>query len=242
MTIRRVGHLYPSGGVNDLEPQRMAPPEVELLVTRMPFRDTSHASDAAIADDLERNLSLLADARVELIAFNCTAAGVVLGPETLRDRILRSTGLPCVITIEAVLAALRALKARKIALITPYPQEVVTAEISFLAAHGIRVVAQAHRPCGDPLSQGSIPPAEWLRIAEETGMEDAEAILFSCAGIRIGEAIARIETATGLPVVTSSSALIWQICGQLGTAAPGARFGRLMALPERDRPGPGRRA
>lgn len=231
--IHRVGHLYPSGGINDLEPQRMAPPEVELLVTRMPFRDTSHASDRAIADDLERNASLLADAKVELIAFNCTAAGLILGPQTLRDRIFRTTGLNCVITIEAVLAALDALVARRIALFTPYPDEVVAAEIGYLQDRGYEVVAQSHMPCVDPLSQGSIPSADWLRIAADTDLKDADAILFSCAGIRIGVTIARIEAVTGLPVVTSNSALIWQICHRLGAAAPDARFGRLMALREK---------
>ncbi|MAC79137.1 MAG: arylmalonate decarboxylase [Rhodobacteraceae bacterium] len=230
--IHRVGHLYPSGGINDLEPQRMAPPEVELLVTRMPFRDTSHSSDRAIADDLEGNVSLLADAKVELIAFNCTAAGLILGPENLRKRILQATGLPCVITIEAVLAALAAFGARRIALFTPYQDEVVAAEIAYLHDRGYAVVAQSHRPCVDPLSQGSIPSGDWLRIASDTDLNGAEAILFSCAGIRIGETIGQIEAATGLPVVASNSALIWQICQRLGVTPPDTRFGKLMALRE----------
>ena len=100
--VARVGHLYPSGGLCDDEIQLMAPTGVQFLTTRLPFRATGVADDLALADDLELHAGLLADAAVNLIAFNCTAASMLLGPEPLRRRIAAETSLPVVTTIEAV--------------------------------------------------------------------------------------------------------------------------------------------
>lgn len=231
MKVRRVGHLYPSGGINDPELQRMAPKGLDILTTRMPFRDTSRDSDAAFAQDLETHVALVADACVDLVAFNCTAASLIIGPDALRERIATATGLPSVTTIEAVMNALRAVGARKLALLTPYPAGVVDTELAYFTSRGLQVVAQTHLPCATPVEQGEISAERWIAALDGLDLSGADAVLFSCAGIRIADTIGALEARAGRPVITSNSALIWQICATLGTAAPDARFGRLMAQP-----------
>lgn len=227
----RVGHLYPSGGISDHEIQRMAPAGVRFLTTRMAFRDTSRESDLALARDVESHACLLADARVALIAFNCTAASLMAGPGVLEARIEAATGIPAVTTIAAVLSALSRFRARRIALFTPYRAEVIAEEVHFLAARGIEVVAGAHLPCADPVSQGEIPPGEWLRLARDTAKGDADLLLFSCAGIEIAPVIGEIEAACGRPVVTSNQALLRLVLDRLGLPSGVPGFGRLLAEP-----------
>ena len=74
----RIGQLYPSGGLCDFEVQRMAPEGVQFVTTRMSFRDTSRESDLALVQDVEAHARLLADAKAELIAFNCNAASLMV--------------------------------------------------------------------------------------------------------------------------------------------------------------------
>lgn len=217
---RRVGHLYPSGGISEHEIQRMAPEGLRFLTTRMPFRRTGREDDLNLLRDIETHAALLADAQVELIAFNCTAASLMAGPGVVEARIERATGIPAVTTIAAVMAALARLSARRVALFTPYPPEVVAEEIRYLARHGVEVVAQRHLPCATPVEQGAIPPERWLDLARTTPVAGAEALLFSCAGIVISPAIAAIEQATGLPVVTSNSALLRLVLDRLGWPDP----------------------
>lgn len=93
-TAARIGHLYPSGGLCDYEIQLMAPPGVQFLTTRLPFTRTGLEADHEILADLETHARLLADAEVSLIAMNCTAAGMVAGPETVNGRIRDATGTP----------------------------------------------------------------------------------------------------------------------------------------------------
>lgn len=60
---------------------------MQFLTTRMSFRDTNRKADITLVRDIETHAGLLADARVDLIAFNCTAASLLAGPETIRARI-----------------------------------------------------------------------------------------------------------------------------------------------------------
>lgn|GEM_PF-2225248 len=226
---RRVGHLYPSGGISDHELQRMAPEGLRFLVTRMPFRDTSRESDIALAREVENHAGLLADAKVELIAFNCTAASMLAGPGVLERRIEAATGIPAVTTIQAVMAGLARFEARKVALFTAYRSDVVEEERHFLAAHGIAVVAEAHIPCPDPVTQGNVPPRRWLELVTKTDCSAADAILCSCAGIEISPVLSAMESATGKPVVASNAALLRLILERTGWEQPVSGFGRLLA-------------
>ncbi|AXL50271.1 arylmalonate decarboxylase [Paraburkholderia caffeinilytica] len=227
-TLARIGHLYPSGGLCDFEVQLMAPEGVQFVTTRLPFRDTSLESDTKIIDNLEYHAGLLADAEVDLIALNCTAAGVVNGSEAITQRITDATGIAAVTTIDAVLSALEALSASSIALLTPYRQEVVLKEISFLRGHGIDVVDHASLPCQTPLEQAAIAPESWLHLA--AGMAGSfDALLISCAGVHVSPVIETLENEVGVPVITSNAALLWHCLCRFGIVERPTRYGSLLA-------------
>ncbi|MGY1805823.1 aspartate/glutamate racemase family protein [Blastococcus sp. SYSU D00669] len=225
----RIGHLYPSGGLVDYEVQLMAPEGVQLVTTRMPYRGSTLADDLALLDDLEEHSRLLADAEVGLIAMNCTAATMLAGAEAVNARIAASTGIPSTTTIEAVLAALAAVGARRIALLTPYLPEVTEAETAFLAERAIEVVAHATLPLATPVEQGGQDPATWLELARGLGGADADALLVSCAGIRLAPVLADMEAAFGRPVVASNQALLWQCLRLTDVPDRPAGFGTLLA-------------
>ena len=157
--LARIGQLYPSGGLVDYEPQLMAPAGVQFLTTRLPFRSASLESDRRLADALEEHVQLLADAQVDLIVFNCTAASLVIGPQIINARIHAATGIRSITTIEAVLAALAAVGAKRIALVTPYMAEVVAEEVHFPDARRI------HRGGGEGPAVHESDPARRARSA-----------------------------------------------------------------------------
>lgn len=216
----RIGQLYPSGGLCDHEVQRMAPDGVQFVTTRMPFRKAGLEDDAALARDVELHASLLADARVDLIAFNCTAASLVVGPQAINRRIEAATGIRSITTIEAVLDALAAAGMRRFALLTPYLPEVVAAEVRFFGDRGFEVTTTAGLPCVDPVEQGSIAPARWRELAAAIPMKDSDGLLISCAGIQLAAVLGAIESDLGRPVIASNQALLWTCL-------------RLLDLPER---------
>lgn len=224
----RIGQLYPSGGLCDFEPQRMAPPGVQFVTTRMTFRGTRLEDNLRLTHAVEQHAQLLADAKVDLIAFNCTAASLAAGPESICRRITEATGIPATTTIQAVLAALAAVRARRLALVTAYLPEVTAAEIRFLEGHGLEVTGWQAEECEYPLQQASVPPDRWREIA--LGLKDtpADALLISCAGIEIASVLQRIEDDFGRPVIASNQALVWHCLRLLGISDSIPGFGGLL--------------
>ena len=106
----RIGQLYPSGGLCDYEPQIMAPPGVQFLTTRLSFPKARLEDDAALVNEIDVHAQLVADAQVNLIALNCTAASMVVGPDAINRRIMAATGIRSTTTIEAVMAAIEAAR------------------------------------------------------------------------------------------------------------------------------------
>lgn len=232
-SVARIGHLYPSGGLCDYEVQVMAPPGVQFLTTRMPFSRTGLEDDLRLVDSIQTHASLLADAQVELIAFNCTAASMLAGPATVRSRIHAATGIPGVTTIEAVTEGLNALRARRVLLLNPYPEEVERHEIAYLDTLGIEVLATGGPECQSPVEQGLLPPEFWLdearKLAASPAASGADAVLISCAGTQVASALAAIERATDLPVVASNQALVWKTLRTLDLPHALPEYGRLLS-------------
>jgi maleate isomerase len=224
----RIGQLYPSGGLCDYEPQFMAPAGVQYLTTRLSFRKSRVEDDRALVDGLEGHAQLLADARVDLIAFNCTAASLVVGPDEINRRIRAATGIPSITTIEAVLAALEVTQMRRVALMTPYLPEVVAAETAFFAARGYLVVAHTGISCEDPITQGTIQPERWRELARTLHDTDCEGLLISCAGIQLAPVLQQIEQEFGRPVIASNQALVWHCLSMLGLPDRPAGYGKLL--------------
>lgn len=224
----RIGHLYPSGGLCDFEVQLMAPSGVQFVTTRMPFSRTSLESDKAVVADVESHAALLATAEVSLIAMNCTAASMAVGAHVINQRIFDATGIRSITTTDAILAALHAIGASRVALMTPYPREVVEMEIAFLARHNIEVTYDISHPCSTPIQQGSFPASHWAELAKEIDSDQADAVLISCAGIQVSGVIEAIERA-GKPVVASNQALLWHCLRTLGLTDRPPGFGSLLA-------------
>ena len=225
----KIGQLYPSGGQSEYEPQLMAPEGVAFLTTRLPFKKAGLEDDIKLVADIEQHAQLLADAKVDLILLNCTAASLITGPDAINGRVEKATGIRSVTTIEAVMAALHAIGGRRLALMTPYLEEVVEAEIEFLVRNGFLVVASGGIPCTNPIDQGAIAPSRWIEVARELAQSDADVLLISCAGIQIGAVLGEIERIFDRPVVASNQAVVWHCLRQLGIEDRPQGFGDLLA-------------
>ena len=104
----RIGVLLPS--VNQAaEPQlrAMLPADIAIAVTRLKLVDSSEASLLGMARDVEPAAELLADAGVDIVVFHCTAVSTYSTEleASILARIQSATGLPCVATSQALVAA-----------------------------------------------------------------------------------------------------------------------------------------
>jgi maleate cis-trans isomerase len=83
-----------------------------------------------IGDYKESTISLcekLDNAKFDIVAYGCTAAGFILGPDgdaEMAQRISHATGKPVVTTASSMTQALSELGAKNISLLTPYSEHV----------------------------------------------------------------------------------------------------------------------
>ena len=230
----RVGLMVPSGNaICEAELHAILPEGVVALITRLELRGSSEAELSKMLDRLEEAAGLLADARPGLIGFHCTAVST-FAPERAGEipaRMTRATGLPAATTADAILAALEALGAKRILLVTPYIAAVHEREIAFLAAHGRAVVGGDMMGINTNAEMAEIPPAEIAAQARRAAHAHpgADALFISCTAIRSAELIAPLEVELGLPVITSNQVMAWHALRRLGLQDKRSDFGRLMA-------------
>ena len=230
----RLGVLVPSGNaVAEPELRAMLPPEVGMVVTRLPLRGSSEAELLAMAGSLESAAGLLADARPDAIAFHCTAVSTFdpAMADGLRRRIKAATGLPALATADALLAAVAKLGARRVLLVTPYIEAVHAREAAFLEANGARVVGGSCMGSNSNAEIAGISPAAIGAQARAAlaAAPHADLCLVSCTAIRSGAAIGGMEAELGVPVVTSNQALAWYAMRALGLLEPVRGFGKLLS-------------
>lgn len=206
----RIGALVPAANsVVEPEFQRMAPEGVTTLAGRIMLKDVTPASLRAMRDDTALAAREVADARVGVIAFACTSGSFVGGPDydrSLTALIEEATGVPATTTTSAVLNALRLLNIGRLAMATPYTDEVTALEADFLEAHGFDVVAWKGGGITRAAEMQECAPEVSAARAREVDRPEAEAVFISCTGLRTIETIERLEADLGKPVVTSNQA------------------------------------
>lgn len=229
----RLGIVVPSGNtVAEPEIAAMLPDGVVAHVTRLPLVGSSPEALARMAEGVDAAADLLADARPDLVLFHCTAVTTTAPEleERLRATMERRTGVPAVTTGAALVAALRALGAQRVGLLTPYIPAVHAREKAFLGAHGLEVVVDAALGLDTNTEMARVPPPALVDLVARHARPEAEAYLLSCTALRSATTIEVLEHLTGRPVVTSNQAAVWHALRRAGVDDAVPRFGRLLAL------------
>jgi arylmalonate decarboxylase len=230
----KVGVICPSTNTS-IEPEfnRMAPEGVAIHVARA-FQDGAQRDELykQIASNVERASHDLASAKVDVIAFGCTSCTYFVPAEVLKATMTKETGAPAIVTSEAVVDAMRALGARRIALATPRTEFVNRKEVSWLEEQGFQVTSYHGLQLGETAEErfniGRVPVDVAFRLAKMVDRPDAELVFISCTNLPSLEVIARIEQEIGKPVVTSNQATMWSCLRTLGLNVRVQGFGRLL--------------
>jgi maleate isomerase len=174
---------------------------------------------------------ILPESRLDVVAYSCTSGTVVIGYDAVAANIRAARpGIPCVTPITAGLAAFEALGVGRVAVLTPYVDEVNQPMVRYLQEHGLDVVALTTFGMADDNHMAKLPPEAIHAAALEADRAEAEALFISCTAIRAVDALEGIERDLGKPVVSSIQALYWQSLRLAGYADPVPGHGRLLAL------------
>jgi maleate isomerase len=236
--VIRIGLIIPSSNrMVEQEMIRWFPGEAQAHVTRLRMTGRHRLSLGELLPRLREAAGALADARCDVVAFHCTANSTEGGLEGER-RILAALGeatqAKVTTTATAVRAALEALGARRIVLITPYSPEVTEHEAGYLRAAGYRVVAQVAKDLPGSDAYCTAPPSVWREAALAAARRDADVYFLSCANIACMGIIEELEGELGRPVITSNQSVMWQALQEGGiemSGGPGKLFEKSRGAP-----------
>ncbi|WP_157961841.1 maleate cis-trans isomerase family protein [Acuticoccus kandeliae] len=234
---RRIGILVPPANWTiEAEIPRYLPPGVAVNIHRLSRRSpesfgeerkkVTRESLGALALSLGPAAIDLAEASPEVIVYCCTSGSFVNGhgrQTELSDKITALTGVPATTTSAALLQGLTAVGARRVFLVTPYPDNINALEIAFLEYYGFEVVHADSVPCENDDAIRATPSSAVadLILSQPDAIARADAIFISCTNLRAMDQIERLEAETGLPVLCSNQVSLWAALGALGLTAPG---------------------
>jgi maleate isomerase len=145
-------------------------------------------------------------------------------------RITDTTGLPATTSIRSAIQALANLGVQKIAVVTPYPQELHQSALTFLRASGFNVVADHTEDVVFKRLQ-DVTPAHIAAVTATVlaAAPAAEGVYIPCNQWSAADAAPLIESECGVPVVTGAHADYWEAFRSLGINDRIEGHGRLMA-------------
>ncbi len=231
----RIGRIAPSAAtVAENEWAAAAPAGVITVCARTYIEEVKVANLERMLQDVERAAKEVASARVDVIAQCGTPAVFIKGFGFDRELIARLeelTGLPCTTMATSVVAALKQLAVRRVAVGTAYTADLNVKLGAFLRDSDFEVTQIAGLGLVRNVEIGDQGPEVAYRLGRRVVKEapPSDALLISCAGLRTFEAIAPLEEDLGIPVVTSSQATFWHCLRLAGVRARVEGYGRLLA-------------
>jgi len=208
-----------------------ADPDIALHVTRIPSgADLTPETAAGMEGALPRAAALLPPAaRFHSVGYACTSGATLIGPGRVASLVRGAVCTRAVADpLSAAQAALAALGARRVGLVSPYVEAVAGPVRAALEAAGLAVP--------ELLSFGERSEARVARIARASIRDAAlaigrrpglDAVFVSCTNLRALEVVEEAEARLGLPVVTSNLALAWRMFAHAGirpVSGPGQLF------------------
>lgn len=161
---------------------------------------------------------LLADAKVDAIAWNGTSAGW-LGfkrDEALCARISKETGIASSSSMLALNEVLRLGHIRKLGLVTPYLPEIQQRIVANYQALGLDVVAEAHLGDRGNFSFAEYPEAQIAAMIREVAAAKPDAIAIICTNFRGAPLAAALEAELGCLILDSVSLTAWKTMRMAG--------------------------
>jgi maleate isomerase len=222
----RIGMIIPSTNAAEPQVQMMSPDGVVFHTTRLAFAGTSEENVTRFIAQAGDGAKLLADAGVDLVVLNCTAASMFrpgIDAEAI-DVMTKASGVKSTTVSRGVVDALRALDVRRVVLTSPYMTN--ERESNFLKHHQISVIDEVGLKLA-PAEFPKVEPGRWYRQVRDQADPEADAYFLSCTAVRTAEVIEPLERDLGRPVVTSNQAMVWHCLKELGVRVEIKGYGRL---------------
>jgi maleate cis-trans isomerase len=238
----RLGVIQPgSAGVQrgaDYQFYRLVPGDVMQIGVGLGIREYSDVTPEATLEVVWACIDALLAEEVDRVVLSGVPVSAALGRENilrLVKEVPNRTGKPFHATLEAIVAGLEFLGARRITMASRFPSDTNAAIVAYFSEADIEVIASTSRELS--LSQARrLSMRDGMQLALDVGREaaalapDAEALVIPGGATLSLHAIPALEAELNRPVIVNLSAEVWHALVSTGIIPPVDGWGRLLAM------------
>lgn len=247
MTDHHIGLIVPSSNLTmETElPRMLAAREAELPGDRFVFHSSRMRMRHVTPEELrgmnaqtERAARELADARPHVVATACLVAIMAQGPgyhcvaeaEISSALSAEHADAPVVSSAGALLSAIEALGAKRVAIITPYMKALTAQVVGYIEDAGTEVVDALSLEVPDNLVVARLDPADLREHWRRLDLRRADALVLSaCVQMQSLASIQHVEDEAELPVLSAATSTAYRILTELGLPPVVPRAGSLLS-------------
>src|SRR2546421_938630 len=183
-------------------------------------------------EDVDYQSSLLGTAKVEIVILAQTSASLHADDydDVVTKRMSAGAGVPALTSAQAVGRAVRALGARRIAIVSPYSEAVnARAAQYFETKHGLETLALEGFGATDAYAIGQLGPENARDAFARIDRPEIETFVVPGGNFPTLSSVAAWEQEFDKPVVTTNQASFWAMLRAFKSADRLPGFGRLLA-------------
>jgi maleate isomerase len=210
-----IGLVLPFDSALDREYWRYLPEGIDLFLARTPHVSgplgvplIAAVSDPSVVLPIVADMAAALDP--DVVVYACTSGSFIRGLDACLELRADMEAKGCRragSTSEFLLEALAHLGTAKVAVATPYDDEMTALLLAFLQAGGAQPVAVRNLGMtGDPKT---VEAARVLQLARDADSGDAEVLFLSCTNLRTFDHIPALEEELGKPVLTANQVTMW---------------------------------
>lgn len=208
-------------------------PELELLRPRGVTNQMQRfrLGGDSVSDDLPDEAAKLMDCKPTAIAVGLTTDAGPGGPGKLNARceaISTQIGIPVFGASFADYAALRALGAKRVGIVTPFNAELDAVVKANTEAAGFDVVAVKGTDAPSLPEICETPLSDIRDVFALVAASDCDVVLQVGTALPVVALIAELEQTHGKPIVACNAAVYWQTLRAIGISDPVPGYGRLL--------------
>jgi maleate cis-trans isomerase len=230
--IRHFGALIPSTNTTvEIEYNRLLPPTLQVHVGRL-GKGTGTPFAPSKDEDVDYQSKMLGNAKVETLCLTQTSASLYSDDydETVKRRMTAGAGVPSVTSAEAIGGACRALGASRIAIVTPYSEDVINrAKNYYETRFGLEVVAKEAFGATDAYAIGRLGADRASDAFARVDGPTVQALVMPGGAFQTMKHVAQWEERFGKPVISTNQAALWAMLGVMKVKDKLPGLGRLLA-------------
>ncbi len=230
-----IGHVCPSIPLDMIlnECDKMVPDDVMMVYSSLHVQELRQEDFDRATSMLDEAVGFMVDGQADCIIVGGGPVVAAIGSDQgVVDRTTELSGKPSISTTGAMITGLDSFKAKKIAVATPYTDERNELLKSYLEGQGFEVVGMGglgfSRAAEIARLPFNVPLEHAVNVAKSA--VGADAMYIPCARFPVVSSIEEIEAETGLPIVTSTQAMIWWGLRTMGLTDDVQGYGNLYSI------------